>query len=123
MPRLEPRRPRGLDLLRRLTFRSAKMMYGASLEPTEIVAHSKPSMLGIGMFALFQERWSKALGHRYKSLAMLRTAQLAGCEWCLDFGSKLAQDSGIPAEDLRELAHWHDSTRFDELDRVVLEYA
>jgi 4-carboxymuconolactone decarboxylase len=54
---------------------------------------------------------------------MLRTAQLVGCEWCLDFGSKLALDSGIPEQDLRDLAGWRESERFDALDKLVLEYA
>jgi 4-carboxymuconolactone decarboxylase len=48
---------------------------------------------------------------------------LTGCEWCLDFGSKLAQDSGIPKETLAELSTWRSSQQFGELDRLVLEYA
>jgi AhpD family alkylhydroperoxidase len=63
------------------------------------------------------------VAERYKNLAMLRTSQLIGCEWCLDFGSKLAQDAGVPEADLRELSLWRESERFDEIDRVVLEYS
>jgi 4-carboxymuconolactone decarboxylase len=54
---------------------------------------------------------------------MLRTSQLAGCEWCLDFGSYLAQQAGASAEQLRELSTWRESSRFDPLERLVLEYA
>jgi AhpD family alkylhydroperoxidase len=54
---------------------------------------------------------------------MLRTAQLVGCEWCLDFGSYLAQRSGCPEDKLRELSTWRDSDRFDQVERLVLEYA
>jgi AhpD family alkylhydroperoxidase len=54
---------------------------------------------------------------------MLRTAQLTGCEWCLDFGSWLAQNAGVPEDDLRELTSWRRSDHFDGLDRLVLEYA
>ena len=32
MARLQPAQPRGLDLVRRITFRSAKRMYGRSME-------------------------------------------------------------------------------------------
>jgi AhpD family alkylhydroperoxidase len=123
MARLQPRTPRGLDLIRRLTNRTAKRIYGDALEPTTIAAHNRSSMLAVGMFAYFQEQGAKTLDHRYKSLAMLRTAQLVGCEWCLDFGSRLAQDGGIPDADLRELSYWRESARFGELDRIVLEYA
>jgi 4-carboxymuconolactone decarboxylase len=98
-------------------------MYGRALEPTEILGHSRPVLLGYGLFSLFNESVAKSVDHRLKFLAKLRAAQLIGCEWCLDFGSKLAQDSGVPDADLRELSHWRDSERFDETDRLVLEYA
>ncbi|HWF55587.1 MAG TPA: carboxymuconolactone decarboxylase family protein [Solirubrobacteraceae bacterium] len=122
MSRLEPRRPHGPDLLRRMTFRWGRRMYGADLVPSSIIAHSKPSLLGYGAVGLAHEK-STSVPTRYKSLAMLRTAQLTGCEWCLDFGSRNAQDGGIPAEDLKELSLWRDSGRFDDVDRLVLGYA
>ncbi|MDQ6606716.1 MAG: carboxymuconolactone decarboxylase family protein [Actinomycetota bacterium] len=123
MARLQPARPRGLDPIRRLTSWSAKRMYGSTLQPTGIVAHHRPILVSFAMFTLGIERFANSVESRYKNLAMLRTAQLVGCEWCLDFGSKLAHDGGIPAEDLRELSRWRDSERFGELDRIVLEYA
>ena len=123
MARLEIREPRGLDFVRRLTYRSARKMYGSPLEPTQVIAHHKPLMLGYGAVALSHERFSRTLPRRVKSLAMLRTAQLVGCEWCLDFGSRLAVDAGVPEDDLRELSLWRDSARFDEVDRLVLSYA
>ena len=123
MARLAAAEPHGLDLVRRLTYRSAKRVYGRTLEPTRVVAHHKPLLLGYGAVSLALERYSRSLDSRLKELAMLRVAQLVGCEWCLDFGSKLAHDSGVPEEDLRELALWRESERFDALDRLVLEYA
>jgi AhpD family alkylhydroperoxidase len=66
---------------------------------------------------------SHAVDEELKHLAMLRVAQLTGCEWCLDFGSYLAGRSGCPEEKLRELATWRESSRFDELERLALEYA
>ncbi len=123
MARLQPARPRGLDPIRRLTSWSAKRMYGSTLQPTGIVAHHRPILVSFAMFTLGIERFANSVESRYKNLAMLRTAQLVGCEWCLDFGSKLAHDGGIPAEDLRELSRWRDSEHFGELDRIVLEYA
>ena len=123
MARLAAAEPHGLDLVRRLTYRSAKRLYGRTLEPTRVVAHHKPLLLGYGAVSLALERYSRSLDSRLKELAMLRVAQLVGCEWCLDFGSKLAHDSGVPEEDLRELALWRESERFDTLDRLVLEYA
>jgi AhpD family alkylhydroperoxidase len=123
MARLNPREPRGLDLVRRLTYRAAKRMYGKPMEPNQIVAHHKPLLLGYGAIAMAHERYSRSVDHRLKMIAMIRSSQLTGCEWCMDFGSFLAQRSGIDPETLRELAVWRESGRFDELDRLVLEYS
>jgi AhpD family alkylhydroperoxidase len=122
MARLSPAAPRGLDPIRRLIYASARM-YGRPLEPTGVVAHHRPLLLGYAVVSLSQQRFSKTVPHQLKELAMLRTAQLIGCEWCLDFGSRLARDSGIPEQKLRELSLWHDSERFDQDERLVLEYA
>jgi AhpD family alkylhydroperoxidase len=123
MARLQPAELHGPDLIRRLFRASSKRMYGRSLEPSEIIGHHRPSLVGYGAISLAAERYSRSVPGRVKSLAKLRAAQLTGCEWCLDFGSKLAVDSGIPEDDLRELSLWRTSSRFSELDRLALEYA
>jgi AhpD family alkylhydroperoxidase len=123
MARIEPYKPHGLDLIRRYTFRTAKRMYGRSMEPNEVVAHHRPLMLAVGHTGLALERYSHAVPERLKHLALLRTSQLIGCEWCLDFGSMLAQKSGLAPETLRDLSNWRRSPQFDDLDRLVLEYA
>jgi AhpD family alkylhydroperoxidase len=122
MARLQAAKPRGLDPVRRLTYAFAKRMYGRTLEPTGVIAHHKPLLAGYGVFALAQERYSRAVDARLKNLAMLRSAQLVGCEWCLDFGSYLAKNAGTPESKLRELSRWRDSNAFDDRERVVLEY-
>ena len=48
---------------------------------------------------------------------------LVGCEYCLDIGSALSRSEGITEEELRDLARWRTSDRFDELERAVLAYA
>ncbi len=123
MSRLKAAEPRGLDPIRRFTFSTAKRIYGRPLEPTKVIAHHRPLLVGYGLVSLALERFSHRLSERHKNLVMLRTSQLAGCEWCLDFGSRLAQDAGMPEADLRELSRWRNSHRFDEVDRVALEYA
>mgnify|MGYP001172913492 CR=1 FL=1 len=122
MARLQPAQPRGLDLFRRFTYRTAKRMYGRPMEPTQVVAHHKRLLFGYGMVAMAADG-SSAVDETLKHLAMLRAAQLIGCEWCLDFGSFLAQRSGCPEDKLRELALWRDSVQFSDLERLVLEYA
>jgi AhpD family alkylhydroperoxidase len=123
MSRLKPAEPHGVDLLRRLTFRTGRRMYGRDLEPSGVLAHHKPLLFGIGAASLAFERYSKTVDRHLKHLAMLRTSQLIGCEWCLDFGSYLAQQAGASEQQLRELSTWRESDRFDPLERLVLEYA
>jgi AhpD family alkylhydroperoxidase len=123
MARLSHAEPRGLDLMRRLTYRWTKRLYGRALEPLQVVAHHRPLMLGYGVHSMVAERYARSVDPSLKNLAMLRTAQLVGCEWCLDFGSYLARKGGIPEGKLRELTRWHESERFSELERLVLEYA
>ena len=123
MSRLKPAEPHGIDLLRRLTYRTGRRMYGRDLEPSGILAHHRPLLFGVGVASLAFERHSKAVDSQLKHLAMLRTSQLVGCEWCLDFGSYLAQEAGASDEQLRELSRWRESERFDSLERLVLEYA
>jgi AhpD family alkylhydroperoxidase len=122
MARLQPAKPRGLDPIRRLTRWYTKRAYGRTMEPAEVWAHRRRLLLGISAAGFAVDK-SRVLPARLKELAMLRSAQLTECEWCLDFGSKLAQSAGVPAEDLRELSRWRTSARFDDLDRLVLEYA
>jgi AhpD family alkylhydroperoxidase len=123
MARLTPAKPHGLDPIRRYTYRTAKRMYGRPTEPAGVIAHHRPLLVGYGVAGLVIDRYSHAIDDRLKHLAMLRTSQLTGCEWCLDFGSMLAQRSGIAEDTLRELSNWRTSSAFDELDRLALEYA
>src|SRR5947209_7428679 len=112
MPRITPAKPRGLDPVRRLIYRFARRMYGRELEPTTAIAHHRPLLVGYAIMTLASERFARSVDSRLKHLAMLRAAQLAGCEWCLDFGSWLAQNAGYSEEQLRELSGWRTSQRF-----------
>ena len=123
MTRLSPATPRGLDPLRRVSDATAKRRFGRPLEPSGVIGHHRPLLAGYSAFALAGERYAKAVDPQLKNLAMLRTAQLIGCEWCLDFGSHLARETGAPEAKLRQLSDWRDSDAFEPLERLVLEYA
>ncbi len=123
MPRLPPAEPRGLDPVRRLIFAAGRRMYGRPLEPTTIIAHHRPLLAGLGAISIADERFAHSVDERLKNLARLRAAQVIGCEWCLDFGSYLAQRAGESQDRLRALSSWRDSDQFDAPERLVLEYA
>ncbi|MGH2956360.1 MAG: carboxymuconolactone decarboxylase family protein [Solirubrobacterales bacterium] len=116
-----PERP---SLLTRLAWRIAKRQAGGKLpEPAWVMAHSPTLMHGYGGFELAFKR-AKHAPQRLLALAELKAAALAGCEWCMDFGSWLARsESGVTEEQLRELPRFRDSDAFDEDEKLVLSYA
>jgi AhpD family alkylhydroperoxidase len=107
----------------RLVFRIAERQSGGKLpEPIAVQAHHPLLMNAYGAFELAFQR-SKKLPERLKALAELKAAALAGCEWCCDFGTWFARDSGITEEHLRDLPRFRESDVFTEEEKLVLEYA
>ena len=110
------------NLLARASFRESRRRYGAVMEPMRVFAHHPKVMIGYAALELASER-SRLVSGRLKHLAELRAGMLAGCEWCLDFGSAISAEAGIGEEDLRELPTYRRSSRFTELEKLVLDYA
>ena len=96
--------------------------HGSGIEPVEIWAHQPKMMSAMGKFQ-GAVRKGDTVDERLKYLVELKGSQMIGCEWCLDFGSFLAQRAGTPEAKLRELSVWRESGRFDDRERLVLEYA
>ena len=121
MARIEaPEKPGPLT---RLVWRIAKRQTSGKLaEPVALMAHSPLLMNAYGGFEMAFERSKRAPRH-LKLLVELKASALCGCEWCMDFGSSLAKESGITEEQLRELPNFRDSDAFDEDEKLVLEYA
>ena len=74
------------------------------------------------MHELATER-ATTVPERLKHLASMRAAMVAGCEWCLDFGSFLSKGHGVTEDEMRELPHYRDSDAFDETEKLVMDYA
>ena len=120
MARIEPPRHTG-PLNRLLLWYAKRTSNGKTPEPFALQAHTPLLLKGYGIF-----EWTFMHSHkapaRLKQLAELKAAALAGCEWCMDFGSWLAQ-SDVTEEQMRELPNFRESDAFDEDERLVLEYA
>ena len=56
-------------------------------------------------------------------LAVLKAAALLRCRFCADIGSAEARQAGITEEQLLALPRYRESDAFDELERLVLDYA
>ena len=106
----------------RTAFRVSRRRYGMVTDPLKAFGHHPTLMTGYATLELAAERSHRA-PERLKELAVMRAAMLAGCEWCLDFGSALVLASGLSEEELRDLPRYRESDRFSELDTLVLDYA
>jgi AhpD family alkylhydroperoxidase len=105
----------------RYTYRESRKRFGHVPEPVKVTAHHPGLMMGYGMLELATERATR-VDERTKLLAVVKAAQLTGCEWCLDFGSAESRAHGIPDEDLRGLLDHRASDRFTEAEKLVLDY-
>jgi len=107
----------------RTTYRQTRRRLGRVVEPVKVYAHHPKLMVGWGMLELATER-SDHVPRRLKELGVLRAAMLAGCEWCLDFGSHLSTTAGGLSEaELRALPDYRDADVFSDLEKLVLDYA
>jgi 4-carboxymuconolactone decarboxylase len=106
----------------RYSFRASRKMVGSMVEPLRVYAHHPMLLAGFGTFEWATDK-SRRVPYRLKALGEMKAAQLAGCEWCLDFGSALSRTHGITDDELRDLLDYRSSDRFSELEKLVLDYA
>jgi AhpD family alkylhydroperoxidase len=120
MARIEaPARP---GLLARIAGWYSSRRYGKEMDPLAPYAHRPALLLGYGALETAFER-SHRLEYRLKLLAEIKAAALAGCEWCIDFGSMLSRGGGITEAQLRDLPRYGDSDAFSDVEKLVLDYA
>jgi AhpD family alkylhydroperoxidase len=102
----------------RLTGRETERM----VEPLEAYARAPRLLVGYG---LLEQATAKQNGvePRLKVLAELKAATLTQCEYCIDIGSQIARRAGIGDDQLLALPRYRESERFDELEKLVLDYA
>ena len=119
-------RIRGVDRPRnplvRYTYRETRRRFGHVVEPVRVMANHPPLLLGYGTLELVTDR-SHRMDERLKELAVLKAAQLSGCEWCMDFGSALVRTRGVGDDDMRALVDYRGSDRLSDDDKLVVEYA
>ncbi|HNP55529.1 MAG TPA: carboxymuconolactone decarboxylase family protein [Gordonia sp. (in: high G+C Gram-positive bacteria)] len=67
--------------------------------------------------------FSNRLDPHYKELALLKSAGMVSCEFCLDIGSALARTAGISEQALRDLPVYAESDVYTDLEKLVLSFA
>lgn len=121
MARIEGRKP---GPLLKVVYRIAQQQLGGERvpEPVTVNAHHPLLMGGYGGLEFAFERSRKA-PKKLKLLAEMKAAAVAGCEWCLDYGSWLSRHGGVTEEQLRDLPRFRESEAFSDDEKLVLEYA
>jgi AhpD family alkylhydroperoxidase len=122
MSRLQVLPASDAGLLTRATYAYARRAVGRVPEPLAITAHHPRLLAGVCAMEFATER-AKRVPERLKLLGEMKAAVRVGCEWCIDIGAFLADRHGVPAEQIREIVNHRDSAAFDDLERLVLDYA
>src|SRR3954468_3171028 len=122
MSRLEAVSSSAAGPLTRATFAYARRSVGRVPEPLAGTAHHPRLLAGVCAMEFATER-ARRVPERLKLLGEMKAAVLVGCEWCIDIGAYLADRHGVPAEQIHQILNHRDSDSFDDLERLVLEYA
>ncbi len=122
MAHLEPRPARGSGLFVRFTYWMTRRRLGRVPAPIGIMAHHRMVLAAVGSFELALER-ATAVDVGLKELALVKTASLVGCRFCIDLGSALARNHGVSEAKLLALPFHTTSSEFTALERRVLDYA
>jgi AhpD family alkylhydroperoxidase len=111
-----------LRMARRETAKLTGREPARMIEPLEAYAHAPRLLIGYGLLEGATAKLDR-VDERLKVLAELKAATLTNCEYCIDIGSTIAQRAGISEAQLLALPHYRDSELFDELEKLVLDYA
>jgi AhpD family alkylhydroperoxidase len=113
-------------LVLRLARRKTRQLAGRETEgmigPLEAYAQRPRLLLGYGLLEDATARLDR-VPERLKVLAELKAAAMTSCEYCIDIASQIGRRAGMSDEQLLALGRYRDSDLFDELEKLVLDYA
>jgi len=128
MSRIEPPKSPSplIRLLLRLARRETAKLTGRDtermIEPFEAYARLPRLAVSYGALEGATAKLHR-VPERLKVLAELKAATMSTCEYCIDIGSTIARRAGVSEAQLLALPRYHDSAEFDELEKLVLDYA
>lgn len=122
MARIRPLEGREAPVLLHVFNWLSRRMYGQEMLPAAIVAHNPRFLLGTLGMSQFADG-PTALDRRTRMLATHLTAAINGCAWCLDFGSFMGGQRGVPAEKLAAVEEYATSPLFTPAERAALAFA
>jgi alkylhydroperoxidase family enzyme len=122
MTRIECVSARKAGPLVKITYRLTRRRFGRMMDPIAVYAHAPGLLMGYGMYEQATDRQHR-VDERLKALGELKAAALVNCEFCCDIASSLGREAGVTEEQLLALPHYRESDLFDELQKLVLDYA
>ncbi len=111
-----------LRVARRKTRQLAGSAPAGMIGPLEAYARIPRLLLGYGALEDATARMH-GVPERLKALAELKAATMSSCEYCIDIGSQIARRTGLSDEQLLALPRYGESEHFDDLEKLVLDYA
>jgi AhpD family alkylhydroperoxidase len=127
MSRIEGRPSAGhplIGLVYRAARREVRRVTGKALMTPDIPIRAHRMSLLMGYGALEKSVATRPrVPERLRSLAVLKSAVMQGCEMCQDIGSFEARAKGVEEPQLEDLHRYRDSPHFDELECLVLDLA
>jgi alkylhydroperoxidase family enzyme len=121
MTRIEGVSTRGASPLLRLIYRAARRKIGRDVDPVAVYAHTPGLLVGLSAFEQATAR-QRQVPERLKALAELKAAAVVNCEFCCDIASAFALQAGVTDAQVLALPQYRNSSEFDELERLVLDY-
>ena len=106
----------------RFVFWMVRRKVGRMIEPVRGYALSFWVLMGHMLAELCYER-ARRLPRPLVVLAETRVSTLVHCPFCIDIGSALSREAGVPEAKLRDLHRWWESDAFTDEERLVLAYA
>ncbi len=122
MTRIKTLQGRDAPLSARVIQHQVRRKMGRDVAPIGVYSHAPGMLIG---YCVFEQATAKQhhVDERLKMLAVLKAAALLRCRFCADIGSAEARQAGITEEQLLALPRYSESDAFDELERLVLDYA
>ena len=122
MTRIEPLPKRKASPLVKFAYGASRRQLGRDVDPIGVYAYAPTLLLGYGAFEKAAAKQHR-VEERLKLLAETKAAALVNCEFCCDIASHIAREEGVTEAQLLALPHYGDSDEFDELEKLVLDYA
>jgi uncharacterized peroxidase-related enzyme len=96
--------------------------YGPFRNQVAVFAHV-PAALRHLMAMLMELREAKTLPKRYLELAIVAVSKLNECEYCVAHHAPFLAVEGVSPAGAARVLDYHDHPEFDDVDRLVVEYA